>query len=336
MGKKRKWMVWRIIAYLLILLVLPLVVIGWFVSQPGWGRNQPTQAHVDPGVLRKHVDVLARQFAPRSYEDRTHLAECANYIRSEFQRSGAVVSNQVYVFNKQAYVNVVAVFPGRDNRRIIVGAHYDTCGRQPGADDNASGVAGLLELAQLLGRADLPLTVELVAYCTEEPPFFSTSAMGSARHAKKLRAQRIPVQAVIVLEMIGCFSDERGSQHFPLAALRLFYPSRGNFIAIVGSSEAPQRALIRAVKRGMRGSTDLAVYSISAPRVVPGVDFSDHRNYWDIGLPAVMITDTAFYRNPMCHRTGDTPERLDYGRMAKVVEALYETVVAGDRLRSAD
>jgi hypothetical protein len=168
--------------------------------------------------------------------------------------------------------------------------------------------------------------VELAAYCTEEPPFFATDDMGSARHAARLREQGVDVQAMIALETIGYFSDQKGSQSYPLPLFHLFYPSRADFIGVVGNTR--QRALIGDVKRAMRGATDLPVRSASIPGFVPGVDFSDHRSYWAYGYPAVMITDTAFYRNRAYHGPGDTAERLDYARMAKVVVGVCEAVKA--------
>jgi Zn-dependent M28 family amino/carboxypeptidase len=194
----------------------------------------------------------------------------------------------------------------------------------PAADDNASGVAGLVELAAMFGRQAPGCTLELVAYCTEEPPFFATPDMGSVHHARLLKSSGAEVRGVIVLETIGFFSDEAGSQQYPSVLLRLFYPSTGDYIGIVGNMG--HTWLVRQVKRAMRAATDLPVRSINAPSFVPGVDFSDHRSYWDAGFQAVMVTDTAFYRNRAYHTWGDTPDRLDYRRMAKVVVGVYEAI----------
>ena len=166
--------------------------------------------------------------------------------------------------------------------------------------------------------------MELVAYVLEEPPFFRTPLMGSAVHAASLATEKENIAGVIVLEMVGCFSDAKGSQSFPSPLLKLFYPSRGNFIAVIGRWD--QGRWVKRVKSGMQGTTDLPVYSLRAPAAIPGVDFSDHINYWPLGLPAVMITDTAFYRNQAYHETGDTAERLDYARMSQVVVAVWGAV----------
>ena len=199
----------------------------------------------------------------------------------------------------------------------------------PGADDNASGVAGLIELAYLLGKTSLPVRVELVAFTLEEPPFFRTPFMGSAIHAASLKKQGVKVRIMFALEMIGFFSDASHSQGFPLSILRLFYPSQGNFIAVVG--KLGQGSVVRRVKQAMRGPSLLPVYSINAPRFVPGIDFSDHLNYWEAGYEAVMITDTAFYRNQGYHTLQDTPDTLDYERMAMVVQGVYAAILASAR-----
>jgi hypothetical protein len=205
----------------------------------------------------------------------------------------------------------------------VVGAHYDVCGEQPGDDDNASAVAAVLELARLLERhrPDVAHRLELALWPLEEPPNFRTPAMGSAVHARRLADGEVPVGGMICLEMLGYFSDRPGSQSFPVPGMGLLYPSRGNFIAVVGNG--PSWRLTREVKARMDGATELPVRSINAPALVPGVDFSDHFNFWRQGWKAVMITDTAFYRNPNYHQLTDTPDTLDYGRMARVVTGVY-------------
>ncbi len=177
----------------------------------------------------------------------------------------------------------------------------------------------------MLARQQPPLRVELVAFTLEEPPYFRTPNMGSSVHAKSLRTQNKRVRAMLCLEMIGYFSDEPNSQHFPAAALSAFYPSTGNYIGVVG--RLSDWSLVRHIKATMRNASPLPVYSINAPSFVTGVDFSDHVNYWDAGYSALMITDTAFYRNRHYHTAQDTPEKLDYKRMAMVVEGVYAAVV---------
>jgi Zn-dependent M28 family amino/carboxypeptidase len=184
-------------------------------------------------------------------------------------------------------------------------------------------VAAILELARLLAdhRPLLDHRLELVAYTLEEPPVFRSRHMGSAVHARSLRERGVEVRAMICLEMLGYFSDRPGSQSFPAPGLGLLYPRTGNFIAVVGSLGG--RRITRQVKARMAGASMVPVISINAPSLLPGVDFSDHRSYWNQGFPAVMITDTAFYRNPHYHEPSDTPDTLDYRRLAEVVKGLY-------------
>jgi hypothetical protein len=304
------------------------------VAQPMIGGNQPSTAAVDPERLRAHVVKLSEEFHPRAYTDAENLARCADYIADEFASAGLVVSRQPYEAMGYTFDNVIGRLPGKAAGTIVVGAHYDAYGRTPGADDNASGVAGLIELAYLLRDADLAHSLELVAYCTEEPPFFAGDGMGSVHHARSLADGDETVVAVLVLEMIGYYSDKRWSQGYPLLMLHLFYPSRGNFIGIVGNTK--QRALLKRVKWAMRGSTKLPVRSACIPSFVQGVDFSDHRSYWPHGIPAVMITDTAFYRNRHYHGADDTADTLDYHRMAHVVVGVYEAVKAMDPNSDSD
>lgn len=310
------------------LFILPLVLLwllAWIIlCQPIFPGGRKSILSVDPEALKKHVRVISEDYLPRDYMHIGNLDRCSDYIRTEFEKTGARIRVQEYAENGRRYRNIIARFGPGDENLLIVGAHYDTCGSTPGADDNASGVAGLLGLAGLLSRAPVDRNIELVAYSTEEPPFFRSPSMGSAVHAKELGEKGIHVRGVVILEMIGCFSDDWMSQDFPIPLLRLFYPSRGNYIAIVGRLD--QWPFMRELKRGMQGATGLSVYSINAPASLPGVDFSDHVSYWQHGCNAVMVTDTSFYRNHEYHDQGDVWSRLDYARMAGVVVSVYEGI----------
>lgn len=282
-----------------------------------------------PDYLEGHVRVIARDLVPRDYEHVDNLARVAEYVRDQLERTAARVEDQPFVAAGREYRNVRALLGPEDGPRVVVGAHYDAAGPYPGADDNASGVAGLLELARLLSDETPSGAVELVAYCLEEPPFFFTKEMGSYVHADALRREGIDVRLMISLEMIGYFSDKPGSQRFPFFLLKPFYPSEGNFIAVVG--KLFDRSLVRGVRDAMRAASPLPVHSLNAPRLVPGVALSDHLSYWRCGFPAVMITDTAMFRNPHYHRASDTPDTLDYERMAMVIDG----VAAAARSRQA-
>ena len=291
-------------------------------SRPGSGS--PAVA-VDPARLEAHVRALAETFAPRDESHPENLDRAASYIRRELQEAGGRVEDQPFEVGGTTYRNVIARFGPETRERIVVGAHYDAAGPYPGADDNASGVAGLIELARLLKKNAPRTQVELVAYTLEEPPHFAGSTMGSAVHAAALKRQGIPLRAMIALEMIGYFTDAPDSQRFPLPGMKRLYPTRGNFITVAG--KLGQGALVRQVKKAMRSASPLGVEAISAPPSLPGVSLSDHRNYWDAGYPAVMITDTAFYRNGNYHTESDTPDTLDYKRMAMVVQGLHAAVM---------
>lgn len=289
------------------------------VAQPTWTRNHKAGVPVNPERLKAHVVTIC-SFYPRNHLRVDQLDATANYIASHFKAAGAEPTFQEFQIRSRRYRNVIANFGSGSGKRLIIGAHYDACADTPGADDNASGVAALIELAYLFGKATPERRIELVAYTLEEPPYFGTERMGSYFHAQSVSKEA----GVIVLESVGYFRDDSFTQSYPSVLLGLVYPKRGNFVGVVGDST--QRRFAREIKNGLKGATDLPVVSISAPSFVPGVDFSDHRNYWKFGINAVMITDTALYRNPNYHETTDTPETLDYRRLADVVRAVYAAV----------
>jgi Zn-dependent M28 family amino/carboxypeptidase len=313
-----------VIAVLFVASVVAAIAV--LITQPVWAGHQASASPaVEPERLRKHVTELSVTFAPRDYTHVENLDRAAAYIREQFRQAGGEITEQAFVVDSQHYRNVIARFGPESEEKIVVGAHYDVCGPYPGADDNASGIAGLIELAYLLGKQKLLTRVELVAYTLEEPPFFRTEQMGSAVHAESLHEANAKLRAMLCLEMIGYFSDEPNSQEYPLAELRLLYPNKGNFIALVGTFD--DIGLLRRVKRAMAAANDLPLRSINAPRNLEGVDFSDHLNYWNRGFPALMITDTAFYRNKRYHHPEDVLNTLDFNRMAKVVQQVYAAVI---------
>ena len=313
--------------YVLLIFLVFLLGLWFWITQPLFSQPKTViSVSVDPARLEAHVKRLSVELTPRDQTHPASLDRAAAFIRAQFEDSGALVTEQPYDVNGKVYRNVVARFGPETKSRIVVGAHYDTAGALPGADDNASGVAGLIELAHLLGKQPPPMRIELVAFTLEEPPSFRSWQMGSAIHAASLRDQGVSVRAMISLEMIGYFTDEPRTQRVPAPFLGAFYPSEGNFIAVVG--RLSEGLLVRRIKIAMRGATPLPVYSINAPTVVPGIDFSDQLNYWNAGYDAVMITDTAFLRNQNYHTTYDTSEKLDYKRMSMVVTGVYAATLA--------
>lgn len=277
----------------------------------------------DPARLETHVRALTRLQPPRDYMNFESLSKAGAFIENEFRGLGLEPRRQpVRSFGKE-YFNVSVLLGPSEGDRLIIGAHYDVCGDQPGADDNASGVAGILELARLLGpeASKLKIPLELIAYTLEEPPHFGGSQMGSAVHARSLKESGQGVRLMMSIEMIGYYSDEPGSQKYPVPLMDLMYPDRGNFIGIIGRPQ--EWLLMRKLKRAFRAFGDIELATLNSPPIVPGVTLSDHRSFWEEGFHAVMVTDTAFMRNPHYHQKSDTPETLDYKRMAEVVNGLY-------------
>ena len=316
--------------------VAALGVATWFVlTQPVLARPGSATAAGDACrgarpcalALEEHVRALVA-FAPRSFDYPENLDRAAAYVRGELGHAGGVISEQTFVVDGDTYRNVCVALGPDTPERIVVGAHYDAVEEAPGADDNASGVAALIALSGLLGKETLRHRVELVAYSLEEPPNFATAAMGSAAHAHRLKASGARVIGMLCIESIGYFRDEPGSQRFPIPFLGAWYPGRGDFIAVV--SRVQDMRLVRTVKRAMLSATALPVHSLNGPQAIPGVAFSDHRSYWDCGYSAVMITDTARYRNPHYHTDTDLPMTLDYRRMALVVAGLRAAVLSLD------
>jgi Zn-dependent M28 family amino/carboxypeptidase len=263
----------------------------------------------------------------RNYKNLDALNKSADYILSAFAKLNCKTEIQKFVVDGKEYKNVIASFGNPDAERIIIGAHYDVAGNQPGADDNASGVAGLLELARMLNahQEQLSFRFDFVAYALEEPPYFATDNMGSAVHARLLKAKNIKVKAMICLEMIGYFSDKPGSQNFPNEELKKIYPSAGNFIIVVGRTG--QEDFTEEIRQLMKKHSTIDVQSICLPASNQLAGLSDHRNYWSNGYGAVMIDDTSFLRNPNYHNDTDTIDTLDFAKMVEVVKGVFGVMV---------
>jgi Zn-dependent M28 family amino/carboxypeptidase len=278
--------------------------------------------------LKKHLRVLSKDIGERNFIKQASLARCADYIREEFKNFGYEVYEQVYYINKQPFRNIIATKPaGPGSRVIIVGAHYDSVIGSPGADDNASGVAGLLLLAELLSQHNnLDKTIRFIAFTNEEPPFFTTPDMGSYRYAQELKKKKENIEGMLCLESIGYYDLKDDSQSYPFG-LGFFYPSRGNYIAVV--SNLLSAKFLKKVVSVLRKNSKCPVESLLGPVFfAPAIAFSDHWSFWKMGYRAVMITDTAFYRNPYYHTSFDTPEKINYEYMAEVVKGLYAVLLA--------
>ncbi len=274
--------------------------------------------------LQKHVSFLSKIQPVRNHQNIGSLNKVVEYLQSVFEAAGGRVELQLFEVNGETYKNVIASFGPLKGERIIVGAHYDSYADSPGADGNASGVAGILELARMLGeeQGKLKQRIDFVAYCLKEAPYYETEHMGSALHAKSLKEEGVEVKAMICCEMIGYFSDAPDSQYFPDTVLETIYPTTGNFALVVGLEG--QYDFLKEVYRVIdANSSNVNIEFIFFPSAESFGGMSDHRNYWRYEYPAVMVTDTAFFRNPHYHQPTDTVETLDFDKMAKLVNGVF-------------
>jgi hypothetical protein len=275
--------------------------------------------------LRADVARLAGEIGERNLWRYPALRAAAAYIEGTLAASGYAPDSQAFESGGTLVRNLAVEIPGatRPEEVVVVGAHYDSVLGSPGANDNASGVAALLEIARLLRNRPLGRTVRLVAFVNEEPPFYHSREMGSMRYAERARARGERVTAMLSLETIGYYTDAPGSQHYPWP-LGLFYPDTGDFIGFVGNLGS--RALVRRALASFRRHASFPSEGVAAPGWLVGVGWSDHWSFWQAGYPAIMVTDTALFRYDDYHSPRDTPERLDYDRTARVVTGLARVV----------
>lgn len=275
--------------------------------------------------LREHVQVLSEQIGERNTARFRSLGEAAEYLKTAFGALGLTVREEPYRVEAKEVVNIEAQIRGSDlpGEIVVIGAHYDSVFGSPGANDNASGVAALLELARALRDAKPRRTVRLVAFVNEEPPYFLSESMGSLVYARRARERREKIVAMLSIETIGYYSDRPKSQQYP-ASLSCFYPDTGNFIGFV--SDLGSLNLLRRVLGSFRKSTQFPSEGVAAPGGIPGIGWSDHWSFWQAGYRAIMITDTAPFRYPHYHTSSDTPDKLDYDRMARVVGGIVKVV----------
>lgn len=277
--------------------------------------------------IESHLKNITKTPSYRNYSNINQLNQIANYIKKEFAKSSNDVSFQEYDVDSKTYKNVISSFGPENNKRIIIGEHYDVCGNQEGADDNASGVVGLLELSKMLKDVNkLNYRIDLVAYTLEEPPYFRTENMGSYIHAKSLIKDKVDVYGMISLEMIGYFSNQENSQLYPDLRLESVYGSKGDFITLVNKFDKLKFA--RDFGAVFMQESSLKTIVFDGEQNKQSIDFSDHLNYWKFGFSALMITDTAFLRNKNYHRKTDTMETLDFGKMSKVINSIYKSIIS--------
>ena len=323
-----------IVAALSLAVVAGVAVAGarYLTSVPGKPHEGPLPAleskeAATAAHLKTHIVAIASK--PHNVEHYDELEKSAHYIENALTRLGYKPAAQVYEADGKAVRNIEVVIepkdPARSRGTIVLGAHYDSYGDAPGANDNGTGTAAVLELARLLTdlRDKTDTRIRLVLFTNEEPPYFQTPEMGSYRYAKLLAGRREPIIGMISLETLGCFTDEPGSQHYP-PPLGMLYPSKGNFIAFVGMIGS--RDFVRALVASFRGHTAFPTVGGVAPGFVPGIDWSDHWSFEEFRYPAVMITDTAYFRYPHYHQPSDTPDKVDYERLARITHGVERVV----------
>jgi hypothetical protein len=330
---RRRWL-WLVLLPTL-LVVLAGAAIVWvvvWIGMPGEsyrGSLPPADAALNAlaDALRAPVVELATRIGDRNVDRRPReLARAADYIASEFKAAGYRVETQAYQASGVECRNLEVELQGRTRpgEIVVVGAHYDSHPRTPAADDNATGVSAVLWLARRFQGRSFDRSLRLVAFTNEETPHFQTEWMGSWVYARRCRQKAENVTAMLSLEMIGYYCDTPGSQKYPFP-FGLAYPAEGNFIAFIGNTASA--GLVRQVVGAFRRAEPFPSQGAAVPESVPSVGYSDHWAFWQHGYPGLMVTDTAMFRNPYYHRAQDTPDKLDFDHMARVVRGLERVIV---------
>lgn len=280
--------------------------------------------------LRKHVDRLAGLIGPRHLKRPKTIDAAIGYIEGQWGEMESSVEREAYDAIGDKATNLIVERQGsrRPYEIVLLGAHYDTVSTTPGADDNASAVAVLLEVSRLLREFVGQRTARYVAFACEEPPYFNMGVMGSQYHARESRLRGDKIVGMLCLEMVGYYDTSEGSQSIPPGIpklLRRFFPKRGDFLAAVGNMSSWK--LCWNFRRGFkRGTRQMPLFSICLPEKIGEIRLSDNSSFWDQHYPALMLTDTSYLRNPHYHQPTDTPETLDYERMTQVTLGVSEAM----------
>ena len=296
-----------------------------FISSLSLANLSSNRHQAETENLSVYLNQIISSSKYRNHTQVEELNRVSAWIQGQMQKFGIPCDFQNYMVESNRYRNVVCELNVGAAKNLIVGAHYDVHGETDGADDNASGVVGVLETARILAKEKRHLkhNVEFVFYTLEEPPYFRTEQMGSAVHAKAIEKYKDRITGVFILEMIGYF-DQRNIQEYP-AGLKFFYPAHGNFIGAVSNFDS--NSLGSEYCAAMKQINRLDCQRLVAPSFVTGVDFSDHLNYWNADIPAIMITDTAFFRNKNYHTPNDKVETLNLQKMKHVIDGVVLTIL---------
>lgn len=321
----------KIFDWLIAFLVASLLI--WFaITQPVFSFfSVSTVPEIDQNKLKEHVIELSQTYSPRTAEFEG-VRPAARYIYRQLTEVGQATGKKpayqpFWTMGGGQFSNIIFRLGPRTAETIVIGAHYDTRNAFPGADNNASGIAVLIELARALSivEKDLPIRVELVAYALSEGKVLGTKDMGSFKHAEMLKKKNRAVKLMISVDSVGYFTNEPNSQQYPFSFMKRVYPTTGNFINI--SSHLQDFLEVRQVKKSFKKVADLAVHSINAPEIFPDIATSDHINYWKHGFPALLLSDTTSYRNKHYNTVNDTADKLNYLGMTRVVQGLYQTIM---------
>lgn len=324
---RQKVLLWLLIA--LLSLCSSLLIWGWLtmIFMPGKsyaGELQPlsNQEQLLQVKLRQDVEKIAGEIGEHNYLNYDNLVAVAQYLESSFAQMGYEVNSQVYEVNGQLFRNLEVEIPGKKQAEeiVVIGAHYDSVINSPGANDNGTGVAAVLALARAFANQSPARTLRFVQFVNEEQPFAHTKNMGSVVYAKGCFDRGEKVVGMLSLETMGYYSDQPGSQRYPMGLLEKIYPITGNFIAFVGNLNS--RSLVRQVVGSFRNHAQFPSQGATLPDSTPGAGWSDHWSFWQHGYPGLMVTDTAPFRYPYYHTAQDTPDKIDYESFARVVAGL--------------
>lgn len=274
--------------------------------------------------LTRDVQKLAGEIGERNELHYAQLSATADFIEASFAAANLPARRDSYEMRGRIFYNIEAEIRGAERKIVVIGAHYDSVFGSPGANDNGSGVAALLALARRFAAKPSQKTLRFVAFVNEEPPYFQSSQMGSFVYAGRCKARDDQISAMLSLETIGYYSHAPRSQTYPLPGLGLFYPTIGNFIGFVGN--VPSRALVREAIASFRRHAQFPCEGAAMPAPIPGVGWSDQWSFWQHDYRGVMVTDTALFRYPHYHARSDTPDKLDYDSMTRVVGGLEKLI----------
>ncbi|MBW2276013.1 MAG: M28 family peptidase [Deltaproteobacteria bacterium] len=278
--------------------------------------------------LERHVRVIGEEIGERHLLGRKdQLDRTADYIEAELRKADYDVESHWYEVSGDRVRNLDVLLRGRSRpeQYVVVGAHYDSAEDSPGANDNGSAVAAVLELARIMRNDEPARSVRFVAFVNEEPPWFQTDDMGSLRYARACRERGDDITAMLSIETIGYYSDEPGSQQYP-PPLSLAYPERGDFIGFVGN--VGSNGLVRRCVELFRERCEFPSEGAALPSFLPGIGWSDHWAFWQVGYRGVMVTDTALFRYPHYHTPQKKKKKIDFDRTARVVSGLLDVVRA--------